>query len=553
MTTICRTLIFLLIFAQALGANAGSSTTAAKPKEKFGMAADNGAARKDIEGNGAAAVTHVAGLRLGEIAHSSDFGAAADRVTDNTAAIQLMIDAPPLPASVAEFPLFPLECEIALGTKFHMKSLVFKRNVGIVYSPSDDLDRPPQSGAGRTNERHYFTNRQYSDGTSVNETVLEAPHHPALSLDIRQDIARVGTSPANEFASVVIRKENNTKWQLGRYTDDSFAVNAYNQQQTVNIGTSSLTATPILGNRVTGATSGAWGTLVSVAADSSTIAMQHLFFTDGERLKYQIQRAITGISKSVNATIIAKAHGYRVGESVTLDRIAGMTELNGVTATILATPTADTFTIDVDTTTFGTYSNGGIALAELTSKKAFSKVRTANGVKHNRFVARGNAQLGAGTNLPLYRATDSWTVGGSLGIESADADGTNSSFGSTVAQIRLANDLQNPTDGISARVDTAGRRVNITNQAGQGLLSFMTNTQQVETSTLYATSVLAAPVVRVGKPFSLSLPQIVSGAGSPEGVVTAPKGSLYLNTDGGVGMTLYVKEMGAGNTGWAAK
>jgi hypothetical protein len=43
------------------------------------------------------------------------------------------------------------------------------------------------------------------------------------------------------------------------------------------------------------------------------------------------------------------------------------------------------------------------------------------------------------------------------------------------------------------------------------------------------------------------------GSGSPEGVVTAPIGSLYLNTDGGAGTTLYVKESGTGNTGWVGK
>lgn len=43
------------------------------------------------------------------------------------------------------------------------------------------------------------------------------------------------------------------------------------------------------------------------------------------------------------------------------------------------------------------------------------------------------------------------------------------------------------------------------------------------------------------------------GAGTPEGVVTAPVGSLYTRTDGGAGTTLYVKESGAGNTGWVAK
>ena len=44
-----------------------------------------------------------------------------------------------------------------------------------------------------------------------------------------------------------------------------------------------------------------------------------------------------------------------------------------------------------------------------------------------------------------------------------------------------------------------------------------------------------------------------SGTGSPESVLTAPVGSMWTRTDGGAGTTLYVKETGAGNTGWAAK
>lgn len=47
--------------------------------------------------------------------------------------------------------------------------------------------------------------------------------------------------------------------------------------------------------------------------------------------------------------------------------------------------------------------------------------------------------------------------------------------------------------------------------------------------------------------------RMFSGTGSPEGVVTAPVGALYTRTDGGAASTLYVKESGAGNTGWAAK
>lgn len=44
-----------------------------------------------------------------------------------------------------------------------------------------------------------------------------------------------------------------------------------------------------------------------------------------------------------------------------------------------------------------------------------------------------------------------------------------------------------------------------------------------------------------------------SGAGSPEGSVTANVGSLYTNTSGGAGTTLFVKESGSGNTGWIGK
>lgn len=42
------------------------------------------------------------------------------------------------------------------------------------------------------------------------------------------------------------------------------------------------------------------------------------------------------------------------------------------------------------------------------------------------------------------------------------------------------------------------------------------------------------------------------GSGSPEGAVTANVGSTYRRTDGTTATTLYIKESGTGNTGWAA-
>jgi len=54
-------------------------------------------------------------------------------------------------------------------------------------------------------------------------------------------------------------------------------------------------------------------------------------------------------------------------------------------------------------------------------------------------------------------------------------------------------------------------------------------------------------------PITFGTVTIRSGSGSPEGVITAPVGSLYTNTAGSTSTTLYVKTSGSGNTGWTAK
>jgi hypothetical protein len=50
-----------------------------------------------------------------------------------------------------------------------------------------------------------------------------------------------------------------------------------------------------------------------------------------------------------------------------------------------------------------------------------------------------------------------------------------------------------------------------------------------------------------------SKPAVCQGAGTPEGAVTAPIGSIFMRSDGGAGTSFYVKESGTGNTGWIAK
>jgi len=62
---------------------------------------------------------------------------------------------------------------------------------------------------------------------------------------------------------------------------------------------------------------------------------------------------------------------------------------------------------------------------------------------------------------------------------------------------------------------------------------------------------LALTRLRVGA--SATGPFWSSGSGTPEGAVAAPVGSLFSRTDGGANTVLYVKESGAGNTGWVSK
>lgn len=46
-------------------------------------------------------------------------------------------------------------------------------------------------------------------------------------------------------------------------------------------------------------------------------------------------------------------------------------------------------------------------------------------------------------------------------------------------------------------------------------------------------------------------PQLYTGSGSPEGIVTAAVGSQYTDITAGVYVATYYKQTGVGNTGWA--
>lgn len=70
--------------------------------------------------------------------------------------------------------------------------------------------------------------------------------------------------------------------------------------------------------------------------------------------------AISGIAQDAQGTVTAIGHGFATGDSIYIDGVVGMTEVNGAVYTITVVD-PDTFTIGTDTSGFTAYSSGGTA------------------------------------------------------------------------------------------------------------------------------------------------------------------------------------------------
>lgn len=71
-------------------------------------------------------------------------------------------------------------------------------------------------------------------------------------------------------------------------------------------------------------------------------------------------KTITAITKASSAVCTSSAHGLTVGQVVVISGVVGMTEINNFAGLITAADT-NTFTLNVDSTNFTTYTSGGTA------------------------------------------------------------------------------------------------------------------------------------------------------------------------------------------------
>ncbi len=176
----------------------------------------------------------------------------------------------------------------------------------------------------------------------------------------------------------------------------------------------------------------------------------------------------------------------------------------------------------------GSASDGNLVMGNLYASGLTTKV-VDNGTRNIKIEA--SATGGTGTKSEFELSQGDVTIHNGALI----ADG-----GGQIFQVRLTSDTQGrfscKSSGRCGWGDgTADQDVNFVRSG--------TATVQVETGTLALNNRAVIGALSTSA-------KLLTGTASPEGVETAPVGSLFSRADGSAGTSLYLKESGSGNTGW---
>jgi hypothetical protein len=187
-----------------------------------------------------------------------------------------------------------------------------------------------------------------------------------------------------------------------------------------------------------------------------------------------------------------------------------------------------------------TVSFGGRALSDTITTGGTTNVAIAN---------TGASYTAATTVAAVSSSATVDTTAGAVSVTGLTSNmfGTKAAGGSQSQQVALLLNSQGMDVNAAIRTNNGDNYFhNTSGSTAFGLAFGSTISAKVHVSG----DVLATSGFRLS---SSSGPTITAGSNTPEGAVTAPIGSLFLRTNGGAATTLYVKESGAGNTGWVAK
>jgi hypothetical protein len=91
------------------------------------------------------------------------------------------------------------------------------------------------------------------------------------------------------------------------------------------------------------------------------------------------QYSVTGVTRGTTTIIeFSGGHAFRPGDTIRFAGLGGITQLNGITATVISNPSPITAEIDLNTTTgFSNYSSGGNGSCEIKAIQGITKAGTA--------------------------------------------------------------------------------------------------------------------------------------------------------------------------------
>lgn len=247
----------------------------------------------------------------GAPANALDFGAVADGVTNNTAAVQLALDSLPTAGGFVEIPA---------GCRFNLTTLTFRQNCNMQYFANDDLSTPgPASDIGSGELVYFSANSSWptdATGGAVNEWRFTAAFHPGIIVDVRKDVdganaflapGQTLTEPARASFNILDEQADGFTLLYKNFSSNSIfagvSQNTYRRVITLNgVGTANYPIPPTVGNQVVGNTSGAAGFVISVGASSTVLLWFSGDFVVGETL--------LSVSPPSNSTSTVTSVGY---------------------------------------------------------------------------------------------------------------------------------------------------------------------------------------------------------------------------------------------------
>jgi len=200
--------------------------------------------------------------------------------TQNTAAIQALIDNQTDGGLIV----------IPKGCSFNLKQLDGSVNeYDLQYWAEDEADNIGDGSNPGTNEKMFWSSnwKQQSGGTvDVNEWRFEAPYHPGIVLNNRENIEHYGSgTDFNGQASIVLKKNNYNQFQLQELNNadrNMFAISSWEVRQVFPIGSSSFSSAPVAQELIVGNTSGAKGIVLVVTSSTMTVSWLYGEFVVGE-------------------------------------------------------------------------------------------------------------------------------------------------------------------------------------------------------------------------------------------------------------------------------